>query len=137
MLVTGGVGANAATLASAELYDKQTRTWSLAGSMATARVGHTATLLNSGKVLVVGGQGPDGQVTGSAELYDPQTGTWTSAGSLATACVCLNGEMLHIIGSVFERPERASAPAIRWFLPCVRRTASNRSGQRWSDENFS
>ena len=58
--------------------------WTATGSMGTARTGHTATLLQSGKVLVAGGS--DGSVyLSSAELYDPATGTWTSTGSLADA----------------------------------------------------
>ena len=66
-------------LASAELYDPKTGTFSPAGSMATARQLQTATLLRDGRVLIVGGAdgltpGP-GMVTAlalpSAELYQP------------------------------------------------------------------
>jgi hypothetical protein len=58
-------------LASAELYDPATNTWSAAGSLAIARYVHTATLLPSGKVLVAGGS--DGTVAlASAELYLPE-----------------------------------------------------------------
>ncbi len=53
------------------------------GSLATARVVHTATLLPNGKVLVAGGD--NCETLASAELYDPASGTWTTTGSLATA----------------------------------------------------
>ena len=46
------------------------------GGMAFARTGHTATLLNTGKVLVAGGP------NNSAELYDPATGLFTATGSM-------------------------------------------------------
>src|SRR5437588_39524 len=53
------------------------------GSMTTPRIGHTATLLPSGKVLVAGGGG--GVLLAQAELYDPATGTWSPTGSMAIA----------------------------------------------------
>ncbi|CAF1450480.1 unnamed protein product [Didymodactylos carnosus] len=52
--------------------------------MATARQYHTATLLNSGKVLVTGGFGSTGYLT-SSEIYDPSTGQWNHTASMATA----------------------------------------------------
>src|SRR5947209_10384421 len=42
------------------------------GPLTQARVGHTATLLPSGKVLIVGGAGPAGGLN-NAELFDPVT----------------------------------------------------------------
>ena len=63
------------TVASAELYDPISGTFSATGSMTTAREIHTATLLNDGKVLVTGGEVYAGsaspQETASAELYTP------------------------------------------------------------------
>jgi N-acetylneuraminic acid mutarotase len=61
--------------------------WSKAASLATGREEHTATLLQSGKVLIAGGTDGRGNTLYSAELYDPATNRWTSAGSMATAHV--------------------------------------------------
>jgi hypothetical protein len=85
VLVAGGsglVGSFTSNLASAELYDPASETWSPTGSLGTARINHTATLLQGGKVLVAGGSA--GGVFGytGAELYDPSSGTWMTTGSL-------------------------------------------------------
>ena len=55
VLVVGGQSDGTATLATAELYDPKTGTFSRTGSMATARGAHTAALLDDGRVLIAGG----------------------------------------------------------------------------------
>ena len=89
VLVAGGYEAGNITLASADLYDPATDTFSATGSLAAARGSHTATLLSDGRVLVAGG-GPASWSVGdaslaSAELYDPTTGTFSPTGSVTTA----------------------------------------------------
>lgn len=79
--------------------------WQPTGSLGIARHGHTATLLQDGRVLVSAGAGlqPDPQVPqlsgqkpraterqalNSAELYDPRTGRWSLTGSLPDSPQC-------------------------------------------------
>jgi len=87
VLVVGGItnaDAGGVDLASAELFNPNTGTWTLTGTMANARNSHTATLLPNGKVLVAGGAGTSG-VLSSVELFDPATGNWTLTNSMKSA----------------------------------------------------
>ena len=59
--------------------------WAMTGSMLQARTGHTATLLDNGRVLVVGGTGVKGSALASAELFDPASEKWTVTGTMNTA----------------------------------------------------
>jgi hypothetical protein len=69
-----------APLASAELYDPATGTFSPARSMAAVRDTPAAALLESGRVLVAGGP--------SAEVYNPATGRFTQTGSMNASRLC-------------------------------------------------
>jgi len=67
--------------------------------MHVARCGHSAVLLNDGRVLVAGGaSGAD--VWSSMEIYDPATQRWSLAGNLnstrsdATLALLPNGVVL-------------------------------------------
>lgn len=87
VLVAGGfnvVNNNVNSLATAEIYDPATATWSLTGSLNVPRSSAGAVLLANGKVLTVGGGNSTVGVLASAELYDPATGMWTPTGSMAT-----------------------------------------------------
>jgi hypothetical protein len=59
------------------------RRWLAAGFPANARVDHTATGLNDGKVLIAGGQNWTGELA-SAELYDPVANTFSPAAALTS-----------------------------------------------------
>ena len=90
VLITGGVhtvDGIQTTLASAELYDPVSGTFSPAGHMGKPRMGHTASLLPNGKVLIVGGYSSAGGALVANEYYDPATGSFQRAQSLATARV--------------------------------------------------
>lgn len=119
VLVVGG-WTGTSCLASTEIYNPETDTWSSAGNLAAARSSHTATLLPNGKVLVIGGFGPG--YLASTELYDPATGKWSSAGNLAigrdahTATLLQNGKVLVVGGYgspvISLRPKSMTPPPI-------------------------
>jgi len=68
-LATGGGSSDSGPrLRSAELYDPDSRSWTLTPEMNEGRLNHTATLLYGGRVLIAGGTGDAGQLA-SAELY--------------------------------------------------------------------
>ena len=73
------------SLATAEIYDPATDTWTATGSMAVGRARARMTALLDGRVLVAGGVDPAYRVMATAEIYDPATGRWQLTGRLATA----------------------------------------------------
>jgi hypothetical protein len=86
VLLAGGYSGPSSTgsfssSSSAELYDPATGTFTAAKSMTTVRSGHTATLLNDGKVLLVGSYYT---TTQGSDLYDPVTGIFSPTGRMTT-----------------------------------------------------
>ena len=93
------------------------------GGMLSPRAYHTATLLQSGKLLVAAGM--DGSPNGflaSAETYDPATHQWSASASLATArelhaaALLADGKVLIVGGSGYgySPPERYDPSTNAW-----------------------
>lgn len=126
VLIVGGLDPSG-DLASAELYNPATGTFTPTGSLNAARVGHTATLLNNGMVLMAGGySGLDGSALSSAELYNPAAGTFTSTGFMTnaryghTATLLSDGTVLIAAGgsgSAFGAPRYTTYPARNCTTP--------------------
>jgi N-acetylneuraminic acid mutarotase len=102
VLVVGGIeAANDVTgtvLASAELYDPVTDTWTVAAPMPGARAKHVAVLLADDRVLIIGGTGANyfaySGYFRTAELYDPATDSWSPAASMNYARINATGTLL-------------------------------------------
>jgi hypothetical protein len=108
VLAAGGRSTPTSTtgLASAEIFDKATGTWSATASMTGGRWSASATLLNSSsngttsqRVLVAGGINGTTSLS-TAQLYNQTAGTWAAAGNLNaprhlhTATRLANGRVL-------------------------------------------
>jgi galactose oxidase-like protein len=65
-------------VSAAEIFDEATGNSIATSEMTATRMGYTATLLDTGKVLIAGGLDNNGSVLGSAELYDPASGKFTA-----------------------------------------------------------
>jgi N-acetylneuraminic acid mutarotase len=103
VLIAGGFAGDESILASAEIFDPRTNTFSSAGNMNFTRSGHSATVLRDGKVLIAGGY--NGSYLDSAEIYDTNTGRFTPTGKMTMprsghAAVLLNNGKILLAGGV-------------------------------------
>jgi len=87
VLVAGGVGSGAIAVASADLYDPVSRTFSATGSMSNPRYAAASVRLLDGRVFVAGGEGVDGKGINTVEIYNPTAATWQTTGNMSTARV--------------------------------------------------
>jgi N-acetylneuraminic acid mutarotase len=109
VLVVGGYGTPLveSLYPISELYDPATGVWTTNTARSTYLSGHTATLLQSGKVLVVFGYeaARGGPTIDATAIYDPVTATWTAtrgpnvARYNHTATLLPNGKVLIVGGS--------------------------------------
>jgi len=135
VLIVGGWAPG--NLASAELFDPLSGTFSATDSMDLARSQHAATRLQDGRVLISGGYDATlDDATNTAEIYNPATGLFTPSGTLVakrnthTATLLNNGKVL-LAGGVGALPLIATAeifdPAAGTFAATVNTMAVPRA----------
>jgi hypothetical protein len=128
VLVAGGTTPDDSntTLASAEIFDPASGSFSATGAMGTSRTMHALVPLLDGRVLVVGGEravGEGATTLSSAEIFDPATGTFAPSGTMPS----ISGAMSFLAWTslavrledgrvlVFGRPEYyGSSPVDVW-----------------------
>ena len=113
VLIAGGDpsgGDGQTPLATAEIYDPKSGTFSPIGSMIAARKRAGAALLGDGRVLIVGGLDAQLDTLSTAEIYDPKKGTFSPTGSMLTAqsvmsvITLLDGRVLVVGGDAAGSP---------------------------------
>ena len=126
VLVTGGNGHVGSALgplgplASAEIYDPTSETWSEAGEMTRRRVNHTMTVLSDGRVLVVGGS-----PNRATEIYDPSTDIWSKAALTIerrkghTATLLKDGRVLVVGGARGSRAQPFDVTSAEVYDPAT------------------
>lgn len=137
VLIAGGYTSNTVAVASAELYDPATGTWSPAGNMGSSRWGVTLTRLPSGRVVAIGGYSSPGSSSPvrHVDIYDPATNTWSPGSPVTfargghTATLLPSGRVLVIGGAdsaVNSIPELYD-PATNTWVPAAGMPSSARS----------
>jgi len=116
VLIAGGWDGQSA-LASAEIFDPATGSFTPTGALNTPRWGHSAVLLTTGEVLVSGG------FAGLAEWlpwerYDPETGTWALEGygerGRLTTLLLSSGRVLFISAETRTTVSEYDPVSMRW-----------------------
>jgi len=111
LIAGGGSGVSTGTtmpIASCEIYDPQTGTFTLIGNMNFARQFHRAIVLKDGRVLLANGSTGAGTSapTRKMEIYDPQANTFTYIGDsiyprLAQGAVRMRDGRVLLIGAYY------------------------------------
>ncbi len=116
VLVAGGlrIGQVRSRDANVQTYDPSSGVWRKASSMAQPRYGHTATLLEDGRVVMVGGRA--NTILRGAEIYDPRSDIWSQASRLVNAkahhtAVRIGDGLVMVIGGITLTPDGETATA--------------------------
>lgn len=113
VFVSGGAShpnhTNLNPIATTEIYDSTTNTWTTVAPMAVARNNHLQVQLNDGRIMVMGGDNTFGSLTETTELYDLNTGVWVAGPPMKrarrdfTVNKLADGRVL-VIGGVARNP---------------------------------
>ena len=120
VLVAGGDpsgGDDQTPLATAEIYDPKSGSFSATGSMIAARKRAGSAVLADGRVLIVGGEDAQLNTLATAETYDPKSGSFSPTGSMLTAqsamaVIALREGRVLVVGS-----DPAGSPAAELYDP--------------------
>jgi hypothetical protein len=125
VLIAGGFVAGGDSLASAELFDSASNTFTSIGDMSEARSSHSATLLPDGRVLIAGGF--NGLYLNTSEIFDPATKRFTPARQMISprsghVAVTLNDGRILMAGGVgtgwtFLKSAEIYDPKVGAFTP--------------------
>ncbi|AGC45330.1 hypothetical protein MYSTI_04029 [Myxococcus stipitatus DSM 14675] len=132
-VATGGPATLTATLAGVSgTAQLSVIGWMPAGSLSTGRDLHTATRLESGKVLIAGGRNSATPLT-SVELYDPASNSWSpikalSNGRFGHAAVLLPNDYVLVTGGVgaYVNAEMYEPASDTWYFAGI--MSGSRSG---------
>jgi hypothetical protein len=115
-LVLGGVDADGNATATVIAYDAIANSATSVGQLLSPRAGHSATVLNDGRVVVIGGR-HDGPTINEIEIFDPASGTSQLAGHLSEPRTDLGSALLPdgtvlIVGGINTAGETLSSAEI-------------------------
>jgi hypothetical protein len=133
VLVIGGLDGDGTILASAEIYDPRTNTWSLTGSMNDARFEDFVAVLLPGRKVLVAGES-NGSLK-SAEIFDEATGTWSRTNSINIGggefvnVKLLDGRVLVTGGTTLDGPSPTQTAEI--FDPDTGKLEPDREHECW------
>jgi hypothetical protein len=129
VLIVGGENENGA-VQQAEVFDRNSRSFSLTARLNAPRTDHTATSLAGGRVLIAGGRNR-ADLVDKTEIFDPATGAFTEGPALLraraghTATVLADGRIL-IAGGDMEGSAELFDPATGRFSLIAGRMAGGR-----------
>jgi N-acetylneuraminic acid mutarotase len=115
-----------AVIASVEVYDLRTSTWSQAAPMPTAR-GLLRVAVSGGQIYAIGGADSNGTPLDKVEVYNPSANSWREASPMsvprkgAGVATTADGRIVAVggcctaAGGIYTTAEIYSPPANRWY----------------------